>query len=423
MKKLILTVMLTILTLTAGCGHKTRLSPPEPRRLERVTSITAELKCGEVVLNWKPVYFDNRGNPLEASASYLILRRRGAPLAPPLTDPETSIEDTETEDSPDTNLMEEPISPDTEENPLEAQDIPAVEYDFSMIDWVKGTEKTLTDPDWMDEIITWTDTGFESGPVWTPQKKQFRPPRDFSPENTEPGEGLIGASTMYYMIIAIGPDRTTSEPSETISIPWIYIPSQPVDLTSEITADSIDLAWSAPESDCLGTVTEPSTRFEIHRREVVEGETSEFDLLNTVETPEYTDKTISKDVVYEYKTRAHLAELGVFGEFSDALTVDTTDRFPPAVPENLTGATSILGIHLNWRQVTDVDLAGYRLYRRDTDSEKFTAINPDTLIVTNTYTDETTERGKTYEYQVTAVDESKQENESEAGNVWSVTIK
>jgi fibronectin type 3 domain-containing protein len=60
-------------------------------------------------------------------------------------------------------------------------------------------------------------------------------------------------------------------------------------------------------------------------------------------------------------------------------------------------------IDLLWSPVTDADLAGYNLYRRENGSPSV-KINSD-LVKTPAYRDATVASGKTYFYSVSAVDE------------------
>ena len=95
------------------------------------------------------------------------------------------------------------------------------------------------------------------------------------------------------------------------------------------------------------------------------------------------------------------------GDDSPPQRVFTKDVYPPAVPSGLQAVYSGPGqqafIDLLWSPVTDADLAGYNLYRRENGSPSV-KINSD-LVKTPAYRDATVASGKTYFYSVSAVDE------------------
>jgi outer membrane protein assembly factor BamB len=99
--------------------------------------------------------------------------------------------------------------------------------------------------------------------------------------------------------------------------------------------------------------------------------------------------------------------------------VDSVDDVPPMPPWGLTAEEGPGGDStvLNWEEPvlnednsTLDDLAGYHVYRSDSETGVKTRINP-VLVETTTFVDEYVDSGKTYYYWVTAIDES--ENESD----------
>jgi hypothetical protein len=99
--------------------------------------------------------------------------------------------------------------------------------------------------------------------------------------------------------------------------------------------------------------------------------------------------------------------VSVEGDDSAPQKVFTKDIYPPAVPTGLQAVYSGPGqtpfIDLLWAPVTDADLAGYNVYRRETDGVS-AKINSD-LVKTPAYRDTAVTLGKTYLYSVSAVDE------------------
>jgi len=116
---------------------------------------------------------------------------------------------------------------------------------------------------------------------------------------------------------------------------------------------------------------------------------------------EYRAQHVSR-VAYEGKT----LELG--GAFSPTLRVDAADVFPPAVPTGLAAIATAAGdgietaIDLSWQPVTDPDLAGYIVYRREADAG-WQRISPPRPLAGPAFHDNHVEPGHAYRYAVSAI--------------------
>jgi len=133
------------------------------------------------------------------------------------------------------------------------------------------------------------------------------------------------------------------------------------------------------------------------------------------------DKTIRFGETYEYSAQrvarstvdGHALELA--GELSAPVRVEAADVFPPAVPAGLaavaTAATNgqPASIDLSWQPVTDTDLAGYLVYRREAETPWRRISGPQTQ-VEPAFHDANVEPGHTYIYGVSAVDEGGHES-------------
>jgi len=133
------------------------------------------------------------------------------------------------------------------------------------------------------------------------------------------------------------------------------------------------------------------------------------------------DKNIRFGQTYEYRAQRVLranvggAELELDGPFSPPVTVEAKDVFPPAAPKGLAAVavaatTSIAaGVDLSWEPNTESDLAGYVVYRRENDGD-WERVSPTVLLPGPGYHDAHVQAGHTYEYAVTAVDQSGHES-------------
>jgi hypothetical protein len=133
------------------------------------------------------------------------------------------------------------------------------------------------------------------------------------------------------------------------------------------------------------------------------------------------DKEIRFGQVYEYRAQrvarvtVNGKTLELAGPFSDPVRVEVRDVFPPAIPTGLAAVATLaqLGVEtaidLSWQPVTDADLAGYAVYRREGDGPwlRITAAQP---LVPPGFHDTRVQPGHTYGYAVTAIDQSGHES-------------
>jgi hypothetical protein len=148
-------------------------------------------------------------------------------------------------------------------------------------------------------------------------------------------------------------------------------------------------------------------------------------LVEPVSDPAQANRALDKDIrfgeSYEYRAQ-RIARITVgektfelAGPLSDPVRVEALDVFPPAVPTGL-AAVATLGqpgtetaIDLSWQPVTDPDLAGYAVYRREGD-ESWQRISPAQPVVSPGFHDIHVQPGHTYRYTVTAIDQGGHES-------------
>jgi hypothetical protein len=124
-----------------------------------------------------------------------------------------------------------------------------------------------------------------------------------------------------------------------------------------------------------------------------------------VQKAEFEDRTFQFDKTYYYSVSVVASRENPYAEslVSPSLTVSPRDTFPPGMPDNLNGVMADGTVLLLWAAPPDRDLAGYRIYRRDPDSESFRSLQPE-LLTGLSYRDEKIQAGRRLEYRVTAVD-------------------
>ncbi len=133
------------------------------------------------------------------------------------------------------------------------------------------------------------------------------------------------------------------------------------------------------------------------------------------------DKQIRFGEVYEYRAQrvdrvtvdGKTVELG--GPISAPVRVEAKDIFPPAVPTGLAAVASAgdaangPSIDLNWQPVTEADLAGYAVYRRESGAD-WRRVSPAQPVVGPAFHDATVQPGHTYNYAVSAIDQGGHES-------------
>jgi hypothetical protein len=133
------------------------------------------------------------------------------------------------------------------------------------------------------------------------------------------------------------------------------------------------------------------------------------------------DKDITFGQTYEYRAQrvaqvdADGGKVELDGEWSAPVRIEAADVFPPAVPTGVeavaTAATADTpaSIDLNWQPVTDADLAGYFVYRREADTP-WRRISGEQPVVGPAFHDTQVTAGHKYTYGVSAVDHAGHES-------------
>ena len=216
-----------------------------------------------------------------------------------------------------------------------------------------------------------------------------------------------------YAVEVLNTDGRGAGLSNRVRVPLIRALAPPDDFRAQVTAQGVVLSWTA---DVPRPSSEVKYKFRIFRRGMDQPE--QQSVIGEVpaaaeQTYSFTDSQIEWQKTYEYhaETVTEIAqpkkpEIQVEGDDTPVVTVYADDVFPPAVPSGLQAVFSGPGqqrfIDLVWAPVSDVDLAGYYVYRH-TERAAPLKINNEP-VKTPAYRDANIEPGKRYFYSVTAVD-------------------
>lgn len=186
----------------------------------------------------------------------------------------------------------------------------------------------------------------------------------------------------------------------------------PTSFSAQVTDQGVVLAWTVA-TEAEGTsahyVYRAYRRFDGEKENTLVGELP----LTADPRMTLTDSNIEWEKTYFYHVEA-VTELDVpgqpamqiDGEDSADVKVFAHDVFPPGVPAGLQAAYSgpeqAPFIDLIWAPVMDADLAGYNVYRRESNKSPL-KINPE-LVRTPAYRDTQVNAGKTFYYSVSSVD-------------------
>ena len=107
---------------------------------------------------------------------------------------------------------------------------------------------------------------------------------------------------------------------------------------------------------------------------------------------------------------------------SSPVCVTPIDTFPPAPPKSLAHIAAANGVSLIWEANAETDLGGYLVLRGEAPGDKLSPLTPAPIADTS-FLDTTVRRGRTYVYEVVAVDRSTPPNQSAPSNRVEETIR
>lgn len=191
-------------------------------------------------------------------------------------------------------------------------------------------------------------------------------------------------------------------------------PSRPPEALRVETADQlVTLSWPAPERLVDGRPVSELAGYDVYRR-TGQGPWVKLNPGGPWDQTAFRDTRVKNGQTYSYKVRAvrRFRRTWIDGPPSPPVTAVPVDLTPPAPPVTLKAASVRGGISLSWSEVPARDLAGYRLYCRTQNQDRFHRVGPP-LISSASFIHREVTPGQVYYYRVTAVDNSPAANESE----------
>jgi hypothetical protein len=223
---------------------------------------------------------------------------------------------------------------------------------------------------------------------------------DFPPEKS-----IMYSGRFQYAALFINNKNQSAGLSNRASITPVPIPLPPADITVQGTQDSIRLQWTAPSENMDGSKPPRTAGYNIYRSEVPNTLASTPINPSPVPIPEFVDSSFRFDATYYYviTTVGSLQQPCPESLPSSAVSIAAKDIFPPAPPSDFSAIMQADTVILLWAPSPSTDLAGYRLYKKEKGAMDRQLIQSD-LIRAMSFRDNRVDPGKTYEYEIEAVD-------------------
>jgi len=252
---------------------------------------------------------------------------------------------------------------------------------------------------------------------------QFKDP--IAPEEIQARPGAL----LAYRVRTRAAKKRDSADSNTATAKVFPVPERITRVDAKVTEGAIELGWGAPKKTSAGATLDGLTGYRVLRGEIdpASAEEAAHDIAQakwksplTLAAPapenSYRDALFEfgKTYVYVVRSVALTPEGPVESDDSAQAIVTPRDTFPPAPPQNVVAVVTTPSgespsVDLSWSINLENDLAGYRVYRSDTEDARGRLLTTD-LLPAPAYRDMSVQQGHPYWYSVTAVDRAGNES-------------
>jgi hypothetical protein len=296
------------------------------------------------------------------------------------------------------------------------------------VEIVRGSPRADGSPDAKSLRVVYTIPGSLVENYVSEGHVKFIDPLSPAETRSHPGGAVV------YVVRARASKKRASANSNAVTVRVFPVPEPIAHIEARVTEAAIELSWAAPPHTPVGVPLSRFSGYRIYRGELdpSSAEAASADLSKTKWKSPLTllaasDETSYRDTLFDFgKTYAYIVRSVVLVEGNALESSDSApaivsprDTFPPAAPQNLvavvrSGATpGSAVVDLSWSINLETDLAGYRVYRSEEQSQRGVLITPE-LLLAPAYRDTSVEPGHRYWYSVTAVDRAGNESEASA---------
>jgi hypothetical protein len=263
-----------------------------------------------------------------------------------------------------------------------------------------------------DELTDCTPVGTVEAPSQTTPKSEKPPLVTFTDTLPQSVLQQNPHGEISYVVEVFNRDGRSAGYSNRSRVAAVSTFPAPKDLSAELNGDGVTLTWTGTGEQSPGSNVQH--RYRIYRLE----EGTNKDLVagdipaDNTGPARFLDSGFAWEKTYRYRVvpvsiiSQNGAEIQVEGEDSNAVTVVAHDIFPPATPSGLQAVASGEGqtpfIDLIWSPVTNSDLDGYNIYRKEGNGAMM-KLNSEP-VKSPAYRDPAVSPGKTYVYSVSAID-------------------
>ena len=217
-------------------------------------------------------------------------------------------------------------------------------------------------------------------------------------------------STAYTFGIRVKDRKRYSPFSTLVSLKPVVLPLPPTEVAAAIFPDRIAITWNPPLKNRDQSSPPNVKGYNIYRCEE-EGKPRQLNA-GLIEGEKYDDRDFVFERTYRYVVRASATATAPYLESEDSAEIEISakDTFAPEPPKGLVSVAGQDVLAISWDANAEVDLDGYRVWRREEGEKEFLLLTPD-VIKENAYNDRAVETGKVYVYAVTALDEAGNESQ------------
>jgi hypothetical protein len=241
------------------------------------------------------------------------------------------------------------------------------------------------------DFAAWAPTA-KQYPVSLPPPNDPNDPQPVSISTQVPASAVVGQHLVVAVRTAVKHDHYSSWSNRVLLD--LVAPLEPPAVKAEATAQGVALSWPAQREGLT---------YRISRRSLADKQPV---VIGTSDKPRFVDTSAQSDIEYRYTVAASQGSAESLP--SDLVTITPIDTFAPSVPAGVTALSGPDSIEVSWQRSPEPDLQGYYVYR-SVDGAPFE--KQGAVVGLPAYSDRKLEHGKTYRYEISAID--KKNNESD----------